>query len=288
MTCIICGNQTKEQAPALISPWVRDLGIRDRLSTYHLCKICNTGFFSKRYDANEMAKIYENYRGKNYLKIRTHWEPWYSNSYNSNHDSWEWIESRKASLTQFLITNGVIRYETIVDIGGDRGQYIPDIADTKIVLDISDKSTLDSVTRYTTFESLPFADLIIYAHVLEHVSNPLEELKKLLSKSNYIYVEVPYGVPVINKARKSKIRLLAQLASSVSAPLWRRKTTPATGRVVSSRKMITQSEHLTFFSEESMIEIAKQINVKLVMQKTTISTPDLNSGQVLQCLLSRK
>lgn len=288
MKCIICSDQRTEQAPALISPWVRDLGIRDRLSTYNLCKNCNTGFFSKRYDENEMAKIYENYRGENYLKIRTHWEPWYSINYNSNHDSQDWIESRKSSLTKFLLTNGAIGFNTIIDIGGDRGQYIPDLADTKIVLDISDKSTLEGVVRFATFESLPSADIIIYAHVLEHVSHPVEELNRLFSKSNYIYVEVPYGVPVINRARKSRIRLLAHLAFSMSASLWRRKTSPATGRTVSSRKMITQSEHLTFFSEESMEKIARLIGVKLIMQKNTISTPDLNSGQVLQCLLSRE
>lgn len=287
MKCIICSTQNTEQAPALISPWIRDLGISDRLSTYYLCKNCNTGFFSKRYDDNEMAKIYANYRGERYLKIRTHWEPWYSFNYNSNHDSRDWIESRKNSLTNFLVANCATKFKSIIDIGGDRGQYIPDIADTKIVLDISDKSTLDGVVRFATFENLPFADLVIYAHVLEHVSNPVQELNSLFSKSKYVYVEVPYGIPVVNRTRKSKIRLIAHLVLSINAPLWRRKTSPATGRTVSSRKMITQSEHLTFFSEKSMEEIAKQIGVKLVMQKTTISTPDLNSGEVLQCLLSR-
>ena len=286
LKCPICSGPVPSNLIVVISPWIRELGVASRLSRYSICDNCGTGLFAKRYNPKEMTGIYKNYRGEKYLSIRSKWEPWYSGEYNSNHDSQEWIESRKSSLTNFLAINGITSCNSIVDVGGDRGQYIPDITKEKIVFDISEKSSTSGVTRYSLFDELPFSDLIIYAHVLEHVQNPLQELQILFQKTNCLYVEVPYGVPIINKYRKSRFRLLLHLTSSLSRVLWRRTTSPATGRKVISNKMITQSEHLTFFCEESMERLAIKLNAELVLQRTVISTPDLNNGEVIQCLLT--
>jgi hypothetical protein len=234
-----------------------------------------------------MSSIYRNYRGENYLAIRKKWEPWYSYTYNFNHDSQQWIDSRKNSISEFLQANKILDCELIIDVGGDRGQYIPDLAKQKIVFDISDKETSGGATRISEFKNLPFADLIIYAHVLEHVKNPIQEILSLFQKSNQIYIEVPYGVPIVNKVRKSKLRFLLHLISSGNPWLWRNKTAPATGRKVNSNKMITQSEHLTFFSEESMEKIASKLSASLKLKRSFISTPDLNEAEVLQCLLTK-
>jgi hypothetical protein len=286
LVCPICSEPVSSNLIVVISPWIRELGVASRLSRYAICDSCGTGLFSKRYNSEEMTGIYKNYRGEKYLSIRSKWEPWYSSKYNSNHDSQEWIESRKSSLTNFLALNGITSCSSIVDVGGDRGQYIPDITKEKIVFDISEKSSSSDVTRYSSFDELPFSDLIIYAHVLEHVKNPLQELQLLFQKTNCLYVEVPYGVPIINKYRKSRLRLLLHLTSSFSKTLWRRTTSPATGREVISKKMIIQSEHLTFFCEESIERLALKLNAELVLQRTVISTPDLNAGEVIQCLLT--
>lgn len=286
--CPICNRSLTGKAKAIISPWIRELGIKERVSIYLLCDECGTGSFSKRYTDAEMSKIYNNYRGDHYLKVRTKWEPWYSEKYNSNHDSEIWINNRKESLTEFLSMNGIEVCKNIIDVGGDRGQYIPDITREKIVFDISDKTTLEGVMRISSFESLPTSDLIIYAHVLEHVDEPVAQIRQLFEKSARIYVEVPFGVPEVNKIRKSKFRFLFHLIWSLNKFTWRKVTSPATGRKVSSRKMLTQSEHLTFFNEKSMNSLARQVGASIVMKRTSISTPDLNTGEVLQCVLTRK
>ena len=286
--CPICKSTGHLRVGAVISPWIRELGIKTRTSSYSICKNCGTGFFSKRYSESEMSKIYQNYRGLRYLQIRTRWEPWYSENYNSNHDSQEWINARRNSLAHFLRSNKLESCGTIIDVGGDRGQYIPDIATKKIVFDISEKETLEDVVRISKFEDLPDADLIVYAHVLEHVEDPILEVNNLFRKSKRIYVEIPYGVPVINRHRKSRIRFICHLFKTVNHRIWQKTTAPATGRQVSAKKMLTQSEHLTFFSEDSMIELASLVGADLVMQKCFISTPDLNKGEVLQCLLTLK
>jgi len=124
-----------------------------------------------------MESIYKDYRGEYYLSIRKKWEPWYSTDYNSNHDAKTWVENRKNAITEFLLSCELTNFTTIIDIGGDRGQYIPDIGVNRIVLDISDKETLPGISRVQEFSDLPNADLIIYAHVLEHVAEPFSDLK---------------------------------------------------------------------------------------------------------------
>ncbi len=286
--CPVCKNSTALGAYSVISPWIRELGIRSRFSKYFICGNCQTGFFDKRYTDNEMADIYREYRGSEYLKKRSKWEPWYTNLYNSNHDSDQWIESRKKSLTEFLSRANINECNIVVDVGGDRGQYIPDIALSKIVIDISDKELCDNVARLNRIGDLPFADLVIYAHVLEHVSNPIHELQMIFQKTNQIYVEVPFGIPEINKYRRSLGRFVLYLLSSMTPKLWTRNACPATGRKVAPKKMLTQSEHLTFFSERSMERIAQVLGLNLLIERNTISTPDFSEGIVLQCLLSKR
>jgi hypothetical protein len=285
--CPICGEKSKSGALATVSPWIRELGIKSRISKFYLCKVCNTGFFVKRYTDEEMTKIYKDYRGSNYVKLRSKWEPWYTKTYNSNHDSGEWVDSRKKSLTEFLVSHGISTCDVIIDLGGDQGQYIPDFAVTKIVIDFSEKQLNPSVQRVNSIENAPHANLIIYAHVLEHVVDPIYELEKLFKKTDQVYVEVPYGIPEINKYRMSIRRFFLQQITSLNARLWARSARPATGRSVSPTKMLTQSEHLTFFSEESFQKIAEVLGVSLIIERNTVSTPDFSTSSVIQCILTR-
>lgn len=285
--CPLCGQESNSGTLATISPWVRELGIKSRISRFYLCKICNTGFFTKRYTDQEMSKIYRDYRGRNYVKSRSKWEPWYTKSYNSNHDSGEWVDSRKNSLTQFLLSHGISVCDVMIDVGGDQGQYIPDFAMTKIVIDLSEKELNTNIQRINSIENAPYANLIIYAHVLEHVVDPIYELEQLFKKTDRVYVEVPYGIPEINKYRKSIRRFLLQQMSSLSPRFWARTARPATGRTVAPTKMLTQSEHLTFFSESSFEKIAEILGVSLIIERNTVSTPDFSTSSVIQCLLTR-
>ena len=250
--CIFCGEKCSTSAPAVVSPWIRELGIRKRRSHFFHCQSCEFGFFSYRYDSKEMASIYGGYRGQKYLKVRARWEPWYSDLYNSNHDSFEWVESRKSAIEKFLIPHIGKSDVSIADIGGDSGQFIPNFASSKYVVDPSRKVPVAGVVSVTELEDLPNVDLIIYAHVLEHVADPVAEINTLFSKSNRIYIEVPFGVPRITKSRKSYAELVKTLIKSLSPKFWKNATQPATGRSIVGESTLTQSEHLNFFTEHSM------------------------------------
>jgi hypothetical protein len=234
-----------------------------------------------------MSKIYINYRGEDYLDIRKRWEPWYSDSYNENHDSRDWVISRCTALATFLSKHIESSLDTIVDVGGDRGQYIPDIASKKIVLDLSEKKLVPGVERIKSLNEISKVDLIVYAHVLEHVADPLLELEDLLEKSRYVYIEVPFGAPEINKNRKNRIRYTSHLIASFSTEKWKSRTIPSTGREVPSNRMLSQSEHLTFFTEPSMRYLAQNLGAEIVIEKGIIQTPDFNEATVLQCLMYR-
>jgi len=233
-----------------------------------------------------MNLIYSGYRGQKYLKVRTRWEPWYSDLYNSNHDSFEWVESRKSSIEKFLMPHIGTPDLSIADIGGDSGQFIPDFASSKYVVDPSKKDPVAGVVCVTELEDLPKVDLIIYAHVLEHVADPVAEINTLFSKSNRIYIEVPFGVPRITESRKSYAGLLKTLIKSLSPKLWKDATQPATGRSIVGESTLTQSEHLNFFTEHSMRVLSNLVGGGALMEihKTQIETPDYKKAEVLQCL----
>ena len=282
--CIFCGENCSTSAPAVVSPWIRELGIRKRRSTFFQCKPCEFGFFSYRYDPTEMGLIYNGYRGQEYFKARTRWEPWYSDSYNSNHDSLGWVESRKSSIEKFLIPLIDVSDLKIADIGGDSGQFIPDFATEKFVVDPSKKVPVRGVSSVTEIEDLPKVDLIIYAHVLEHMADPIAEMKMLFSKSKRVYVEVPFGIPNITKSRKSYTKLVKTLLKSLSPKRWKDATQPATGRSITGQLTLTQSEHLNFFSEHSMRVLSNIVGARIELHKTAIETPDYKKAEVLQCL----
>jgi hypothetical protein len=285
--CPICKSSVSDFAPVVISPWIRKLGVLGFVSSYFQCRNCNTGFFSKRYNQLEMKKIYGNYRGLVYVKIRSDWEPWYSGSYNKEHNSEVYVKSRKASLSKFLMKRVSTSLVTVIDVGGGAGEFIPDLAVNKIVLEVSDKDPIPGVIRFASLNECPQASLIIFSHVLEHVAEPQKELEQLFEKTNLLYVEVPFGVPEINSHRKNPVNFFMHLLSSFSKQAWRIQTEPATGRILSRQRMLTQSEHITFFTEKSIETLAAKLGAEVQVERNTIITPDNKEGTVLQCLFTK-
>jgi hypothetical protein len=191
---------------------------------------------------------------------------------------------RKNSLKTFLKKHLKSNPYSIVDVGGDRGQYIPDLESEKLyVLEASSKTLLSGIERIENLNELHEIGLIIYSHVLEHVSDPLTELQELLKHSNCLYVEVPFGIPVINSARKSRVLFFIKFISSFYPRAWGKMTHPATGRE-SVKGILTQSEHLNFFSVKSLEAMGEILECTVQIEVNEIQTPDNATAKVIQCL----
>ena len=287
LNCEICHSSLQFSANAVVSPWIRSLGVRGkRASKYMTCNNCCSGFFDFRYSEGEMSKIYGDYRGEKYLNSRQKWEPWYNQAFNEGHDSEEFISMRQESLHKFLHNRLPSIPKTLVDFGGDRGQYIPNFGQlNSFVIESSKKQLVKGVMRLKSLNDISRCDLILYSHVLEHVAKPKEEVELLLQHCDQLYIEVPYGVPDISKARKSKIKFVLKLVASFSPILWRKSSKPATGR---SRQqgVLVQSEHINFFSEKSLQDLAQSLHLVAHIEVNLIKTPDRAEALVIQCLFT--
>lgn len=286
-SCQICFGKLHFSARAVVSPWIRSFEVRrQRISKLMICDNCCSGFFDYRYSDDDMSKIYSDYRGDTYLTIRSKWEPWYNQTFNEEHDSEDFVLMRQASLYNFLFKHLPSVPKTVVDVGGDRGQYIPNFGQTEnYVIESSSKELINGVTRLTSLGNVSKTNLVLYSHVLEHVSNPKEEIEKLLQYCDQLYVEVPFGIPEISRTRKSKTRFLLKLLASLSPIFWRRSAMPATGRSP-KQGVLVQSEHINFFTKESFKKLAEMLNLEAHIEVNSIKTPDRAEAKVIQCLFS--
>jgi hypothetical protein len=292
MNCSICLKEistNRDYLPSIISPWIRELGsIKKRISKLRYCDKCNGAFFSLRYSELQMQDIYAEYRGLKYMSIRSKWEKWYTHDYNDAHESQGFIEQRKKILELFLQKHGLIKVGSVVDVGGDLGQFIPDFQEEtkKYVLDFSNRQLVPGVTKILSFDDITNPDVIIYAHVLEHVSEPLKELADLLNHSENVYIEVPYGVPIKSKLRQSRMILLLGYFASLIPFIWTKFARPSAGRSVTAA-ILRQSEHINFFSPDTFNVMADALGADLNIQISNIPTPDNSTIQVIQVLLKK-
>lgn len=246
-----------------------------------MCEQCQSGWFRWAYDSKEMDGIYADYRGDRYNKIRERWEPWYTASWNSAlSDDENLVKVRRGLLETFLSQHlPASSIETVVDVGGDRGQYIP-IGERKVVIDPSVRQLVPGVERLDALSDLATADLLISAHVLEHLADPRIEISSY-GMASWVYVEVPAGVPQVSVWRTAATLMAS--CFSWSPALWRGMTGPASGRSSGVRRQILrQSEHLNFFSKEglqTMLEASGRTPV--VVEECFILGPD---GAQVACL----
>ena len=288
-SCPICNNQDLiHKLKVVVSPWIRQLGIHKKTSKYFYCKECSLGFFNYRYSPKEMSLIYNLYRGDKYLKNRNEWEPWYTKDFNATHDRQSYINSRKKYLETFLLGNLKSKPQTLVDYGGDKGQYIPDLGQEKsYVLDVSNNVTLPGTRRIANLNEVVTPDVVILSHVLEHVSNPLSMLENLLEQSKVLYVEVPFGCPQPDRQKDSNTKFLVTLISSFNPRLWSGKTQASTGRKSANRTLV-QAEHINFFTNETFYAIARYLSASIFCVESSVPTPDGMEAKVIQCLITRK
>lgn len=196
--CIICGSNECTSSRAHFAPFLVERmfsGIDVKTELIH-CKCCDFWFSKYRPNDLEMEKLYDGYRGEEYVKQRQKYEPKYSALF---YESDDYMERRKNGLNVFF--QGIIDYNSIhmlLDYGGDEGQYIPAQFNNaeKYVFEISGNKVKEGIILLNNLAEVKKKrfDLVMCCQVLEHVSNPIEIIENMvgvLKNKGYLYIEVP-------------------------------------------------------------------------------------------------
>lgn len=167
--------------------------------------ICNEcGFWStaKKIDEELLNGLYLDYRSNTYNQDRERFEPGYANDiapFLGGHDE---SVSRVKALDQYLVRLSkrlhldLDAIETVLDWGGADGRFMPSLLSRsrRYTYEISDAVPVHDVQKLTSLPAYSEYDFIQLAHVLEHVSHPLDFLKKPISHlapRGLLYLEVP-------------------------------------------------------------------------------------------------
>lgn len=202
-TCPACGARASHSHPVLTAPFIAAYVFEQPVEPCRLmvCDDCGLWFFDRRYSDDEMAKLYGNYRGEGYFKVRNACEPWYTRGFNDHlgRDPHE-IATRNGNMVAFL--DGAADKKTfasILDYGGDSGQFIPpELGGEKFVYELSDAPCVQGVTRIADSKDLAAEgyDLVMLCHVLEHAPYPQALLREMhphmAGAEARLYIEVPH------------------------------------------------------------------------------------------------
>jgi hypothetical protein len=151
-------------------------------------------FLDMRFDADEMATLYRDYRGAHYTELRDRFEPGYAALNAMLREGGDYTAQVEAFIQPYL------RKERprVLDWGGDTGANTPFRAEAARhdVYDISQCSLVAGATNVARHQIRPGAyDLVVLANVLEHVSDPVDTLRLVagaMDRETLLYLELPY------------------------------------------------------------------------------------------------
>ena len=150
----------------------------------------------------------------------------------------------------------------IVDYGGDEGQFFPPgYSGPKYVIDVSGKNLVAGVQAVSSLDELPERPhLVVASGLLEHLVDPaalIKEIRAAVADDGLFYAEVPLDRPKVRQwhAGAGYRRFLnwvsatrgSWIAADFAAGMARNF-----GRTVPRLGAVKQSEHINYFSTQSL------------------------------------
>ena len=211
--CVCCGSTRLDSSPAILMPFVAhrvfdwapividdSWGLRSirHGQAYSICKTlecldCGHLFLDIRFADDEMARLYEDYRGESYTRLREHYEPGYA-SRNARLNA----GIRHVSAIEDFLRSHLSMPPRILDWGGDTGKNTPFATHNRAfdIFDISNKDVIPGARNVTLPETIGRTyDLVVCSQVLEHIPYPsvlLTQIRQVMTPDTVLYVEVPF------------------------------------------------------------------------------------------------
>jgi hypothetical protein len=159
-----------------------------------ICATCSFIQTKRPFPEEALGRLYADYRSDSYNRERIVYEPEYALIAADVGGCAQEIQTRTLGLTRWLTGKvNAGRDFSMLDYGGADGKFLPDLPGEKYVFDISDIAPAPGILRIKESE-LGSYSYVQLAHVLEHVSYPLDLVRKAASfliGAGYLYIEVP-------------------------------------------------------------------------------------------------
>lgn len=211
-SCIACGSHSLMVNPAILMPFIahralnwgpvqidKSWNLNDietgtaytRVNTL-ACDECGTIFVDLRLGDTQMNRLYDHYRGKDYVRTRARFEPHYKQRNKLFDKPYKHIPKVEAKIKKWIGVPG-----SILDWGGGSGLNTPFRQTVKQIYcsDISGEDLQPGVRIFSRETSPDVFGLVVCCQVLEHVSSPLDiltELKTYMDKSSFLYLDFPF------------------------------------------------------------------------------------------------
>ena len=212
-SCVCCGGTALERSAAVLMPFLahriynwepacidESWGLKTIASGHAyslcnslLCKQCRLLFLDIRFSDAEMSRLYEDYRGVAYTRLRERYEPGYAERNANFVAGINYMDEVEAFLKPLLPTT-----LSILDWGGDTGVNTPFKHGNGNTVHIYDISGIESSGQFKNVSlqsaRLQSYDLVVCSNVLEHVPYPLQLLQQIqtvMHKDTVLYLEVP-------------------------------------------------------------------------------------------------
>ncbi|MBN3816263.1 class I SAM-dependent methyltransferase [Paraburkholderia sp. Se-20369] len=226
--CLICNGET-EGNQAKIAPFLsRYCGIKETETEIRYCRACDFAFFKRRLSDKEASKLYSDYRGAEYNRVRIECEPSYENYVHLFDDelSDDYVTRIRDHNDLLNVYPELEEFQDVLDFGGNGtipGRLFPH---AKIWIDDLSAGSTDDGRKHR---------LIFASNVFEHVSDPVPLLKSLtqrLDPEGIMFIDVPGP-------------LQASLSESL---LWQRKH---------GGDMYLMHEHINYFAKRSLNRLVR-------------------------------
>jgi len=187
-TCIVCGAKGLERTGGGVAPFIAHRCRIDAAATpveRVWCPQCDLLFFDQRLDDGEVRRLYLGYRDEAYVAERDRFEPGYRHRHPQYVDIRHEVQQNRISGLKADVAAMGRPPGRILDYGGGDGWL------TREAFPGGDVRVYDLGGPAPPPRAF---DLVICAHVLEHVSFPVpfvDELKTFMAPGGLLYLEVP-------------------------------------------------------------------------------------------------